>query len=158
MRHAGGPRTHVTLVWHRDRREDWIRFGKPVAERIVDRHRRVESYAPGQVLAFVRWAANDYGTVRSSLRVLRCAGLGEALSTVPQVDPGAQILLAASGWIKVRRVLAMIDAIEKDGFDPSAIAPDYWSHAHNRLAAGMRARTYTRARHDAWLKAGPLRP
>jgi hypothetical protein len=41
--------THVTLVWREGQREDWLKFGKPVAERIVSRSERIESYAAGQV-------------------------------------------------------------------------------------------------------------
>ena len=46
--------TQVTLEWREDRREDWIRFGKPVAERTIDRRQRIETYAAGQVFALVR--------------------------------------------------------------------------------------------------------
>ena len=31
------PLTHVTLVWQEGLREDWLRFGKPVGQRIIDR-------------------------------------------------------------------------------------------------------------------------
>src|SRR3546814_6032271 len=80
---------------------DWFKFGKPVASRIVDRHVRSESYTPGQVFALVRWVANDHGTIRSSLDIVRAVGRGEAYTTLAQVDPGGDILLAVSGWPKV---------------------------------------------------------
>ena len=150
------PLTHVTLVWRGGVQEDWLRFGKPVAERILDRRTRIESYAPGQVFALVRWASNDYGTVRSALTVARAVGIGEPLTTIPQVDPGAQILLSVRSWPKVRQVFALIDAIEKDGIDPCDVAPDHWRHAHNRLAACMQARSYSLARHRDWLRRRKL--
>lgn len=153
-RDAGGdpPLTHVTLTWHRGIREDWLRFGRPVAERIIDRRTRVESYAPGQVFALVRWASNDYGTRRSALAIVRAVGHGEAFSTLPQVDPGGEILLSLRGWPKVRTAFGLIDAIEQAGFDPCDIAPDHWRHMHNRLTAGMPPRAYDRHRHKAWLQ------
>mgnify|MGYP000262324399 FL=1 len=150
------PLTHVTLVWRGGVQEDWLRFGKPVAGRILDRRTRIESYAPGQVFALVRWVSNDYGTVRSALTVARAVGISEPLTTIPQVDPGAQILLSVRSWPKVRQVFALIDAIEKDGIDPCDVAPDHWRHAHNRLAAGMQARSYSPARHRDWLRRRKL--
>lgn len=150
------PLTHVTLVWREGIREDWLRFGKPVAERIINRSTRIESYAPGQVFALVRWASNDYGTRRSVLTIVRAVGLGEAYSTLPQVDPGGEILLAVRGWPKVRAVFGLIDGIEQGGVDPCDVAPDHWRHMHNRLAAGMPPRPYGWHRHRAWLQRNRL--
>lgn len=145
------PLTHLTLVWQEGVREDWLRFGKPVAERIVDRRSRIESYAPGQVFAFVHWASNDYGTVRSTLDIVRAVSRADAYSTLPQVDPGGELLLSARGWPKVRRVIRLIDKIEEAGFDPCAVAPDHWRHMHNRTVAGQQPRLYSRARHRAFM-------
>lgn len=144
------PLTHVTLVWRQGVQEDWVRFGKPVAERIIDRRSRIESYAPGQAFALVRWASNDYGTQRSQLLIVRAVGNGEAYSTLPQVDPGGDILLSVRGWPKVRAAFGLIDAIEAAGFDPCDIAPDHWRHVHNRLSVGMPPRPYDQRRHRAW--------
>ena len=136
--------------------EDWLRFGKPVAERILDRRTRIESYAPGQVFALVRWASNDYGTVGSTLTIAQAAGFGEPFTTLPQVDPGAQILLSVRSWPKVRQVFALIDAIEDVGIHPCDVAPDHWHHVHNRLAGGMQVRSYSPARHRDWLRRRKL--
>ena len=150
------PLTHVTLVWRGGVQEDWLRFGKPIEERILDRRTRIESYAPGQVFGLVRWASNDYGTIRSALAIARAAGIGDPVTTLPQVDPGAQILLSVKGWPKVRQSFALIDAIEEHGIDPCDVAPDHWRHVHNRLAAGMQARPYSPARHRDWLRRRKL--
>jgi len=58
--------THVDLTWLKKRIENWIRFGRIAEEHVIDLERRVVSFAPGSVFAFVRWASNDYGTVVSS--------------------------------------------------------------------------------------------
>lgn len=145
------PLTHVELYWERGAREHWLRFGKPVATRIVDRRRRVESYAPGQAFAFVRWAANVYGTATAALDIVRAVGPGEAFTTLAHVDPGGEVLLSVHGWQKVRRVFILIDAIEESGIDPCDVAPDHWRHVHNRIAAHERPRGYSLARHRAWL-------
>ena len=150
------PLTHVTLVWRGGVQEDWLRFGKPVAGRILGRRTRIESYAPGQVFALVRWASNDYGTVRSTLTIAQAVNTCEPFTTLPQVDPGAQILLSVRSWPKVSQVFALIDAIEKDDIDPCDVAPDHWQHVHNRLAASMQARSYRLARHRDWLRRRKL--
>lgn len=154
-----GPQlTHVTLVWRKGEREDWIKFGKPVAGRIVNRSQRIESYATGQVFALVRWTSNEYGTVRSALDIVRAAAAGEPVTPVPQVDPGGDVLLSVHGWPKVAQVFRLIDAIEASGIDPCEVAPDHWRHIHNRLAARELPRGYSPSRHQAWLRRRALLP
>ena len=143
--------THVELLWLEKQIEHWIRFGRAAEEQILDRRRRVLSFAPGSIFAFVRWAANDYGTVASRIDILRAVRSSETCATVPFVRPGADILLRASGWPKVKHVLQMIDIVESLGIDAADAAPDYWRHIHNRLSVGEALRPYTLARHKAWL-------
>ncbi|MEJ6012222.1 DUF2840 domain-containing protein, partial [Novosphingobium aquae] len=80
--------THVTLIWCEGEREDWLKFGRPVSTRIVDRRQRIESYAADQVFGRVRWASNDYGTIRSTLDIVRAANGTEPCVPVLQVNPG----------------------------------------------------------------------
>jgi len=143
--------THVELIWIENQIEHWIRFGDYVDETILDRRRRVLSFAPGSIFAFVRWTSNDFGTIISRIDILRAVALGQRCSTVPYVTPGGEILLRLSGWPKVERVLQMIDAVEALGVDPADVAPDHWHHVHNRLSVNENPRPYTKARHQAWL-------
>jgi hypothetical protein len=144
--------THVELVWFEKRLEHWIRFGHDAAEQILDRRRRILSFAPGSVFAYVRWAGNDFGTVVSRIDILRAVKPGEAYSTVPFVRPGGEILLRQSGWPKVERVLQAIDEVEQLGIDAAEACPDHWRHVHNRLSAGETPRAYSKDRHHAWLQ------
>ena len=143
--------THVELIWFEKQIEHWIRFGHDVAEQILDRRRRILSFAPGATFAYVRWMANDFGTLVSRIDILRAVMLGEAYSTVGFVRPGGQILLRASGWPKVERVLQAIDAVEQLGVDPADACPDHWQQLHNRLVSGVEPRGYRLDRHRAWL-------
>ena len=143
--------THVELLWHEKQAEHWIRFGRAAEEQILDRRRRILSFAQGSVFAFVRWAANEYGTVASRIDILRAVRSSEPCATVPYVRPGADILLRASGWPKVKHVLQMIDIVEALGIDAADAAPDYWRQIHNRLSVGEALRPYTLTRHKAWL-------
>lgn len=144
--------TFVELTFHKGRIENRIRFGQPTAEEIVDRHRRIMTFAAGSILCFVRWAANDHGTIISRADILRAVRKDEPYQTLPFVRPGGDILLRADGWPKVECVLQAIDAIEAADIDPADVAPDYWRHVHNRLSVKETPRAYTYTRHQAWLK------
>ena len=144
-------RTRVELLHLEGRIERWIRFGRHADEEILDRRRRALWFVPGTVLAFVRWASNDYGTAVSRIDILRASGPGEAITTVPGVTPGGEMLLRISGWQKVERVLQAIDQVEALDLDPSDACPDHWRHIHNRISAGETPRAYAIERHRAWL-------
>lgn len=144
--------THVELTWIEKKLEHWIRFGRIAEDRILTRRTRVASFRPGAIFAFVRWAANDFGTIISRIDVMRAVSMGESYTTLPFVRPGSDILLHIESWPKVAQVLAAIDAVEAAGVDPCDAAPDHWRHVHNRIAAGQQPRLYTMERHQAWLR------
>lgn len=143
--------TEVELLWLEKRIENRIRFGRAVEERILDRRRRLLSFAPGCIFAFVRWTSSDFGAAISRIDILRAVAPGQRCSTVPYVKPGGEILLRLSDWPKVERVLQLIHAVEALDINPADVAPDYWHHVHNRLSVNENPRPYTRARHQAWL-------
>ncbi|KXF79414.1 glycosidase [Paramesorhizobium deserti] len=155
---TSSPRTLVHLTWREKRIEQRIHFGRVAAEQRIDRHRRVVSFDPGAIFAFVRWAANDYGTVVSRIDILRAVAPGESYQTVPLVDPGGEILLRAHGWPKVEKVLNAIDAIERIGVDPVDVSPDHWRHIHNRLIVNEPFSGYSREQHRAWLLRREFQP
>jgi hypothetical protein len=150
--------THVELTFIARRIEHWLRFGRPTHEEILDRRRRIVSFRPGAVFAFVRWAANDFGTIISRIDILRAVAPGEAYQTLPFVRPGGDILLKLVGWPKVEQALIHIDAVEALGIDPAEVCPDHWRHVANRLSAGQTPRAYKRERHAAWLKRQAASP
>ena len=148
--------THVELTWVEKKIENWIRFGTHAHEQILDRRRRVLSFRPGTVFAFVRWSSNDYGTIHPCIVIVTAVAPGEAYTTLPFVRPGADILLHIESWPKVAQVLQAIDAVEAAGVDPCDASPDHWRHVGNRLNAGMPFRAYTAERHAAWLRRKAL--
>ena len=147
---TGRAETQVELLWLEGQIERWIRFGRSTGERLIDRRRRIVTFAAGSVFAFVRWRAGDYGTVESRIAILRAVGPHEAFTTVPYVAPGAEVLLDIAGWPKVQAVLAAIDAVELTGVRPEDTALDHWRHVHSRILVGLAPRTYDRLRHRAW--------
>ena len=150
--------TYVELLWLKKRIENYIRFGKTVENRIIDKSRRVVAFAPGSIFAFVRWTANDFGTIASRIDILRAVGSGKRCSTVAYVRPGADILLSVIGWPNVEKVLQIFDAIEALGIAPVDVSPEYWRHVHSRFAARENPRPYTRQRHQAWLLRRRIEP
>ncbi len=143
--------TMVELTWIEKRVERWIRFGRTVEDRIIDRRRRLVGFAPGSIFAFVRWASNDYGTIVSRIDILRAVAPGEPRSTVPYVQPGGEILLRLNGWPKVEAALRAIDDVERLNVAPDDASPEHWRHVHNRLTAGEAPRPYTLKQQRAWL-------
>lgn len=150
--------TLVELTWREKRIEYWIRFGKQTYGQVLDRHRRLVGFAPGSTFAFVRWAANDYGTVLSRIDIVRAVDRGAPFQTLPFVRPGGDILLKTEGWPKVARVLEHIGAIEAKGIDPCEVVEDHWRHVHHRIAAGFEPHLYAADRHAAWLKRRSVEP
>ena len=150
--------THVELTWVEKKIENWIRFGTHAHEQILDRRRRVLSFRPGAVFAFVRWASNDFGTIISRIDIVRAVARGEAYQTLPFVRPGGEILLKFEGWPKVEDVLRHVDAIEAIGIDADAVSPDHWRHVHNRMAAAHQPRAYTLEQHRAFLLRRKVQP
>ncbi|MFN5040045.1 MAG: DUF2840 domain-containing protein [Bradyrhizobium sp.] len=143
--------THVELTWIEKKIEYWIRFGREAHEQILDRRRRIVSFRPHTVFAFVRWAANDFGTIISRLDIVRAVEPGEAYQTLPFVRPGGDVLLKVEGWPKVEEVLRHVDAVEAVGIDADAVSPEHWRHVHNRMTAGHQPRAYTLDQHRAFL-------
>jgi hypothetical protein len=140
----------VDLTWVAGRIEHRIFFGHSVGERVTELHRKTVLFAAGSVFAVLRWAASDLGLTVVRLEILRASKHARGGTRVPFVRPEVDILLRASGWSDVQRVIKLIDAIQESGIDPTEVAPDYWLHVGNRLAAGEQPRGYTRARHLVW--------
>ena len=143
--------TDVELTWIEKKIEYWIRFGHEAHEQVLDRRRRVVSFRPNTVFAFVRWAGNDFGTIISRIDILRAVEPGEPHQTLPFVRPGGEILLKIEGWPKVEDVLRHVDAIEAIGIDADTVSPDHWRHVHNHMAVGQQPRAYTPEQHRAFL-------
>jgi hypothetical protein len=91
-----------------------------------------------------RGASNDHATVVSRIDIVRAITPGETYQTLHFVRPGAEILLRLSGWPKVDRVFAAIDAVEALGINPADAAPNHWRHVHNRLDTGSEPHPYSR--------------
>ena len=152
---AAGP-MRVSLAFVAQRVNVYLRFGRPAREIVLDRWRRVAVFMPGAVCCRIKWLGNDFGTALWQLMVLQAPTPLDDAQHVSGVQPGARILLRADGEVRVKAVLAAVDAIEATGIDPCAVAPVYWRMAGNRLAARLPLPAYTPQRHAAHLARGAL--
>jgi Protein of unknown function (DUF2840) len=148
--------TRVALVFVPEKRNVWLRFGRPAHETTIDRQRRVAEFSAGAVFCRIRWEANAYGTVVWQLAVTQAAARGETLQRIAGIVPGAMLLLHVRSAAKVQAVLRLIDAIEATRIDSADVAPTYWRMVHNRLAARVEVSPYTPDRHAAYLLRRPL--
>lgn len=147
----GEPLTRVQLQWIEGRIEDELLFGRPLDEAVADRQDHFVSFPPGECVALSRRTLDRRGTSISRLDIFLTVRAGEAYTTIPHVLPGGAILLSVRGWTKVAAVLEAIAAIRSLGIDPRSAAPDHWRHVHNRLAADLPPRLYSRERHAAFV-------
>ena len=102
---AQRPLTEVELTWIEGRTEQWIRFGRVAAERIVSRRKRIVMFRPGATFAYLRWSSNDFGTIHSSIQIVTAVAVGDSYTALPFIRPGGEILLHIESWPKVSRVL-----------------------------------------------------
>lgn len=152
------PLTRVEIVFLKTFVNHRLRFGDPLAVDEIDRRRGVALFTPGSVFGYIRWEANKYGTRLWRLTVMQAGRPGDALDRVPGVDPGGGILLDLSGAARVKRGLALIDAIEASGIDPKDVSPAWYRHAHNRILTRQTLHAYGPEQHRAHLAARALRP
>lgn len=148
--------TRVALVFVPEKRNVWLRFGRPAREAIIDTQRRTAVFNPGAVFCRIRWEANAYGTVLWQLAIVQAAAPGDPLQRIAGIVPDAALLLHVGTAGKVQAALRLIDAIEATRIDPADVAPSYWRMVQNRLAARVEASPYTPDRHAAYLLRRPL--
>lgn len=123
------PITYVTSEYRDGVRNYRRLFGRPVTSRkITDRiglTTEIETYSPGQLFALDLWETNEYGTVSWLVYICRAAAAGEVARRVPQVDPGAIVLMEAAGVKQCRAVFAWLADLQAEG-DPSTLDPAFF--------------------------------
>jgi hypothetical protein len=150
--------TLVELTFISGKIEQTTLFGRPLRDEAVNEEHRILFFRPHSVFCLARWSQTAFGSIVSRLDVLRATAPGEPYLLLPFVRPGVQALLRIDGTAKVERVKTLIDEIWSIGVDPADVAPDYWFHVGNRLAADQEPRAYSKARHAVWKLRQRLMP
>ena len=145
--------TGVEIAFYPEFINFWLRFGEPNAEHVLDRRRSLTLFGPGQIFGYVRWRANAYGTQDWRIVIAQNGAPSQAMTRLEGVQPGAEVLLSATGNARVKRVLAQLDGLEAAGFDLAAISPAYVRHIHNRIAVSRPIAPYSDDQHAAILAA-----
>lgn len=100
--------TEVQLEYRSNRRYRLL-FGAPFDVIAMDHPAspggRIAFFRPGGRFGLALWEANDFGTTRWRVLVCRALGIGEAGSRVPQVKPGAHVLLDVEGATRAKAAL-----------------------------------------------------
>ena len=143
--------TDVELLWIEGRIERWIRFGNVIEERLVDRRRRIVSFAPNSVFAFVRWASNDYGTLVSRIDIVRACRAGEHRSTVPGITPAGTSCCGFPAGRRSKRCLKQSMPLRRSACEPKTSAPTIGGKSTAACPPVETPERYTRQRHRAWL-------
>ena len=147
------PFTRVEIAFYPEHLNRWLRFGEPDVQQDLDRRRSLALFKSGRLFGYVRWRANEYGTQDWRFTIIQTAAPSRFLSRVQGVTPGGEVLLQATGNVKVKRAFSQIDALEAAGFDPADVSPAYYRHVHNRITAAQPNRAYSTTQHDAHLAA-----
>ena len=69
--------TLVEIVFYPEYLNNWLRFGTPDLEYDLDRRRALACFKPGRIFGYVRWVANEYGTQKWHLYVVRTVGASQ---------------------------------------------------------------------------------
>lgn len=153
------PTTIVSLHWvestlgNTGRRIRPILFGHIVNTSSPNDTCRVVSFARNSIFAFIRLESNESAGVLYRIDILRAVDpQTKSFVRVPFVDPGGEKLLSQSGERKLNQILDIVDHMKAIDIDPADLPAQYWHHVHNRLSVNERFRTWTRARHQTWLK------
>ncbi|MEL6361748.1 MAG: DUF2840 domain-containing protein [Pseudomonadota bacterium] len=124
--------TLVTIAYRKRRHNHRLVFGTPVLDIRRNWCRRFAAFEPEQMFGYERWQANQYGTQDWRIFVCRARYQG-AITRVPGVMPGAEILLSAIGKTQVKRVLRAIDHFRNDGVALVSVPPHQWRTIHNSI-------------------------
>lgn len=127
----------AVLLHHRKKRINHrLLFGEPSNIVRLDWQRSLAVFQQDQVLGYIRWLGNKYGTQTWTIYVLQTSKTG-TMTGVPGVHPGAEILLEASGKVAVKAVFQVIEDHERAGVTAADFSRCYWRHVHAMVLEGL---------------------
>jgi len=137
---AALPPTQVEILYQEGKLNYRLLFGHPrklvEKEFVYGRITRKEAFfEPGDIFALDLWQRNQYGTTAWAVYVLQATVPGEKSAVkIPQVEPGARVLLEAHGQSRAKLALALLKEIE-DRTDPATLPAIRFLLADLRLKA-----------------------
>jgi len=134
--------TQVEIASYPEQFNYRILFGTPkkITHRSPGENKLSHAYfEPGQIFALDLWHSNEYGTTEWAVYVLQAARPNELIVQVPQVKPGAKVLLEAHGRQQAKAALKELADIQKR-VDPTTLPPARFFLTDFRLKAETRNR------------------
>lgn len=126
--------TTAALHYLDGRRNYRLLFGNPV-NLVTEDYRYGEThdvayFRPGSIFAVDLWDRNEYGTMRWRVYILKAGAVGEVVDAVPQIQPGAHILLHVKGTRRCKLLMQWLRLVEAEG-DPAARPADFYTVRHH---------------------------
>lgn len=136
--------TSVNLHSIQDRRNYRIVFGHPSLIVNDPAGTEAESWSvwffdPSNIFCLDLFDRDLYGSTHWSVYVLQAARPGETITPVPQVTPGAKVLLEAHGKKRAQEALRELKEIQ-ERVDPTTLPPGRFLLTDFRLKADTRTR------------------
>lgn len=142
--------TEVHLEYRSNRRYRLL-FGLPFDVISMDQPHppggRIAFFRPGDRFGLALWEANDFGTTHWRVLVCRALRAGETGVRVPQVRPGAHVLLDVEGATRAKATLHWLSPYIQSG-DATALPDERYIEIGFRLNATPLARLKRFAEED----------
>lgn len=110
--------TEVHLMYRSNRRYRLL-FGTPFDVVAMDQPHppgaRIAFFKPGERFGLALWEANDFGTIRWRVLVCRALHAGQTGTRVPQVRPGAHVVLDITGATRAKAALQWLSSHVSSG-------------------------------------------
>ncbi|WP_026941033.1 DUF2840 domain-containing protein [Hellea balneolensis] len=125
--------THVQIHFVKDIINHRLLFGDPVEIIKLDRFRRLAVFKPQSIFGYIRWRANNFGTIDWKLYVVK-SGTEGLMTQVRGISPAVKLLVSVSGRDPMKRGLAVMDDIKAQSKNGLIGVPEsYWQAVHTSL-------------------------
>lgn len=125
--------THVQIHFVKDIINHRLLFGEPVEVIKLDRFRRLAVFEPQSIFGYIRWRANNFGTIDWKLYIAKTGDEG-LMTQLAGVSPAVKLLVSVSGLDRMKRALPVLDAIKaqtKNGL--MGVPESYWQAVQTSL-------------------------
>ena len=125
--------THMQIHFVKDIINHRLLFGEPIETIKLDRFRRLAVFKPQSIFGYIRWRANNFGTVDWRLYVVKTGHEG-LMTQVRGISPAVKLLVSVSGRDPMKRALSVMDDIKAQSINGLIGVPEsYWQAVHTSL-------------------------
>jgi hypothetical protein len=129
--------TTAILAYRKNRINHRLLFGEPVLRIRRGWHRQLAAFQPGQIFAYERWQANQYGTQEWRIAICKTVADG-SVTKFPGIHPGIIILLNAIGKTRSKRALEALEVLRVKTERPLTEIPEHhWRSYATAIETGQ---------------------